>query len=78
MAFGWLLGALIVPPTKVVRPDGSRPQAREKSSLGFSASLHYLYRILNWKIIALIPMLYVALFIFETSPRSLLQLQLLC
>lgn len=57
MAFGWFLGALIVPPTKVIRPDGSRPQAREKTSLGFSASMRYLYRILNWRIIILIPML---------------------
>lgn len=57
MAFGWLLGALIVSPTKVIRPDGTRPQTRDKGGFSFSEQLRYVKYILNRRIILLIPML---------------------
>lgn len=61
MAFGWLLGALLVPPSKVIRSDGTRAQVKSSNSGGgYWSSIRYLYLVINWKIILLIPMFFCA------------------
>jgi Ion channel regulatory protein UNC-93 len=59
MALGWLLGVLIVPPTKVIRPDGTRCQVQQPAKTNFWLLLRHLYYAFTWKIILLLPMLHV-------------------
>jgi hypothetical protein len=64
MAFGWLITVFIAPPNRVVRSDGSAVQRQVKSGLqlGFGHQLNAAVKAYgDWRIIALIPMLYVQL-----------------
>lgn len=66
MAFGWLITVFVVPPSRIVRSDGSLVQrpATSGSVVGFTQQLNAAVEAYgNWKIIALIPMLYVNSFI---------------
>ncbi|THH12989.1 hypothetical protein EW146_g7186 [Bondarzewia mesenterica] len=62
MAFGWLLTVFVAPPNRVVRSDGSvvENQAQSGRKLGIRQQLDAAVKAYaNWRIIALIPMLYV-------------------